>query len=161
MEARLQEMSVKQETFGLEIDDLLKKINQTDDDMALLRVSLTDAQTQSQSVIEGITDIETVIGTQRKDVDVIKEKLYELQMDAKDLEFRYQSLRQKLLQSYKIDLDIQDIDSLIAAPVEQAPALAEQASVQAEQPAVAAEIPPVSTEQPSVAAEQVIPPPVI
>ncbi|MFA6383877.1 MAG: AAA family ATPase [Candidatus Omnitrophota bacterium] len=155
MEARLQEMSVKQETFTLEIDELFKKIKQTGEDMALLNASLSDAQAQSQAVISGITDMEAVIAAQRKDADAIKDKLYESQMDAKDLEFRYQSLRQKLLQSYKIDLDIQNIEELIvpqgekavtpapeSAPAEQTPALADQ-------PAVSAEQLPVSDQQPA------------
>ncbi|MFA5100773.1 MAG: AAA family ATPase, partial [Candidatus Omnitrophota bacterium] len=176
MEARLQEMSVKQETFALEIDELLKKIQQTGDDMALLRASLTDAQAQSQAVVAGITEIETLIATQRKDADAIREKLYELQMDAKDLEFRYQSIRQKLLQSYKIDLDTQDIATLISAqdqkaaeaqtpaqpPVqgEQPPAPAEQTTASAEPLPVSDQQPPISDQQLPVSQEQIVRAPV-
>jgi chromosome segregation protein len=124
MESRLQEMSVKQDTFTLEIDDLFKKIKQTQEDMELLKASLADSQAQSQSVIAAIAGIDADIGTKRKDADAVKEKLYELQMDAKDLEFKYQSLRQKLLQSYKIDLDTQDIETLLAVQAQSATASA-------------------------------------
>ncbi|MBP6920029.1 MAG: AAA family ATPase [Candidatus Omnitrophica bacterium] len=119
MAARSQEMSAKQDAFTLEIEDLHKKIRQTGADMEALKSSLIDAQAQSQAVAAGIAQIEEDIAAQRKESDAVKEKLYEVQMDAKDLEFKYQSIRQKLLQSYKIDLDTQETAALIAGEQKQ------------------------------------------
>lgn len=117
MESRLGEMSVKQETFGVEIEELIKKIAQAQGDIDSLKASLQEAQTSFQSLMSGISEIESAISLKRKDVEAVREKLYELQMDAKDLEFKYQSARQKLLQSYKVDLDTLDLAALIAPQV--------------------------------------------
>lgn len=144
MAARLQEMSVKQETFTVEIGELHKKIAQTEADMQVLKASLIDAQAQSQAVVAGISEIEAEIGEKRKESDALKDKLYEVQMDAKDLEFKYQSIRQKLLQSYKIDLDTEDLAVLITGS-QQAPDAGqpgEPAAEKSEVPAPAPEIKP-------------------
>lgn len=42
----------------------------------------------------------------RKECDDLKNKLYELKMQNKDLDFRYLSLRNRLIEAYNIDIDV-------------------------------------------------------
>jgi len=115
MSARRQEMTDKQATLRMEIEELHRKIAQNGSDMQALEASLKEAQSSSEAIMACISDIQHQIGLQRKESEGLKDKLYELHMDAKDLEFKYQSVRQRLLQSYKIDLDTQDLAELIAS----------------------------------------------
>jgi len=47
----------------------------------------------------------SAIETQRKELDSLKNRLYVLQMQNKDLDFKFLSLKERILQGYKIDLE--------------------------------------------------------
>ncbi|MDO8662836.1 MAG: AAA family ATPase [Candidatus Omnitrophota bacterium] len=53
---------------------------------------------------EGAGGLTAKIEANRKDLDMLKNKLYELQMRDKEIDYKYSGMKERMLQAYKIDL---------------------------------------------------------
>jgi len=122
-------MNILQETFRQDkeaLENTDKQINDSEAKCALLENEIKDAEAKTQSAreeiegqkdalkemeenyraaSEGAGDVLTKIDSGRKELDSIKNRLYELQMKNKDNEYRFQSLKERMLAAYKIDLE--------------------------------------------------------
>jgi len=58
---------------------------------------------------EGAGSVSAKIEADRAQLDNLKNKLYELQMQDKDLDYKYATIKERMLQAYKIDLESVDI----------------------------------------------------
>ena len=105
LEKQLKDAIYKKESLESEIKDLEHKIEQAGVDIQSQNILLKEAQGQYQAISEGSSDIIKKIELDRKELDSLKNKLYELQMQNKDLDFKYQSIKERILQIYKADLE--------------------------------------------------------
>jgi len=109
LEKQLQDAAYKKESLESEIKDLENKIEQARLDIQSQNTLLKEAEEQYQAVSDGSSDIVKKIELDRSQLDSLKNKLYELQMQNKDLDFKYQSIKDRLAQIYKVDLEsVQD-----------------------------------------------------
>ncbi len=93
------------ETLRLEIDASETKIKDSLKAIQELELSLKENEDKYRAVSESTGDVLQKIDADRKELDTLKNSLYELQMQNKDLDFKLQSMKERILQSYKIDLD--------------------------------------------------------
>ncbi len=133
LEERLKDTGVKQEALGREIVELEEKISQTHVEIGQKNTSLSEGQQGYKELSAALEALVKGVEEKRKHFDTLKDQLYELQMHEKDIEFQYQTLKTRLMESYKIDLEQP------APAVEPAPVVASAAeggvAVSAEQPA--------------------------
>jgi chromosome segregation protein len=82
-------------------------------------------------------DVVKKLDRDRKELDTVKKDIYDVQLQMKDIDFKYQSIRERLLQAYKIDLDaplieepsvVQDAEEILQSTA------AQRASIGADQP---------------------------
>ncbi len=111
LENKVQETGHRQEGLRVQIEDLQDKIAVTAKDIGSGNIELENTQKKYLEFRESISGVLKSIEENKVDLETLKEKTYQTQMLEKDLEFKYQSLKDRLLSAYKIDLDI------VAAPV--------------------------------------------
>ena len=102
---QIQESLSKIEAMDLEINDSAAKLVELGKSIEIKRAALKEAEALYQEVSSGAGDIALKIEGDRKELDSLKNRLYELQMQDKDIEYKYNSMRERILQAYKIDLD--------------------------------------------------------
>ena len=102
---QIQETLTKSEAMTLEISDCELKIVESGKNIEIKRAVLKEAEAGYAEVSLGAGDVALKIEADRKALDTLKNKLYELQMQDKDIEYKYNSLRERISQAYKIDLD--------------------------------------------------------
>ncbi|MGD0335745.1 MAG: AAA family ATPase [Candidatus Omnitrophota bacterium] len=91
LETEIKECQNSNEELSLEIR------NQND--------ALKQAQEKFKEATASISEVVAKIEAERKEVGTIKDKIYELQMSAKDLDYRYSTIKTRMLEAYKIDVE--------------------------------------------------------
>ncbi len=104
LENQLLEGAQRYASFASEIKDLENKISKDYLNLEKQDLALKDAQAKYSQVNDTSLDVVKKIEADRKGLDNLKNKLYELQMQAKDLDFKNTSIRERILQAYKVDL---------------------------------------------------------
>ena len=102
---QIEEAILKSEAMALEIKDCEAKIIESGKNIEIKREALKEAEAGYAAVSVGADDVVLKIEADRKALDSLKNKLYELQMQDKDIEYKYSSLKEKIMQVYKVDLD--------------------------------------------------------
>ena len=102
---QIKEAENKKEFLSLEIKDLEKKINETAQLIESRKHLLKEKEDQCQKIAESASDVTGKIDSDRKELDALKNKLYELQMRNKDIDYKFLSIKDRILQNYKIDLE--------------------------------------------------------
>ena len=105
IERQIKEAKEKKEALGLEIEDLQNKINEATQVMESQKELLKQKENAYANISDGASDLIKRIDLDRKELDTLKNKLYELQMQNKDVEFKITSIKDRILQNYKIDLE--------------------------------------------------------
>ena len=105
IQRQTQETQDKKKSLELEIEDLEGKINEAVSLSQKQKDSLKEAQEQYSRISGGVSGEFKKIDLDRKELDALKNKLYELQMQNKDLDFKILSIKDRILQVYKMDLD--------------------------------------------------------
>jgi len=109
LENQIKDARGRHAALSLEITDLENKIVEANQNIGHLSELLEQAQAEYDKRIAESSDIVGKIESDKKELDEIKNKLYELQMRNKDVDFKYLNIKDRILQAYKIDLDILDI----------------------------------------------------
>ncbi len=104
-EKQLDDTVLKQQSLSAEINDLESKIKDASADSACRKASLEDTDGLYQEISLALNDLVKKIAASKKELDAIKKQAYELQMRLKDLDFKYLSLKERILQAYKIDFE--------------------------------------------------------
>ncbi len=97
--------SAKQLSLEAEIKDLEEGIGKATEDIEKQKSGLKDVEAGYVAVLDGTSGIVQKIELDKKEVDNIKNKRYQLQVQAKDVEFKYLGMKERILQGYKVDLD--------------------------------------------------------
>ncbi|MDD4979852.1 MAG: AAA family ATPase [Candidatus Omnitrophica bacterium] len=105
-EEQVKENADKQQQLALEIKNSEGRIEQAQLDIQEQNNLLKETEDKYRGINEGVSDAVGKVEADRKELDNIKNKLYELQMQNKDVDFKITSLKERILQSYKADLDM-------------------------------------------------------
>ncbi|MDD5347865.1 MAG: AAA family ATPase, partial [Candidatus Omnitrophica bacterium] len=118
------ETAHRQEGLTAQITEFEEKINATNAEISSKNKLLDENEAQFTMLSDGISGIVKAIDDRRKGLDALKDRVYELQMEEKELDYKYQSMKERLAAAYKIELDT------LIAPVEQPQPAAAQAPQQ-------------------------------
>ncbi len=105
IETQIKDAQAKRESMEQEIIDCENNINLFRQDTQKQNALLKDAQDKYRAVSSGATEVVAKIESNRKALDAIKNELYELQMQAKDIDYKYESIKTRMLEAYKADLE--------------------------------------------------------
>jgi chromosome segregation protein len=105
IEKQIEEGAAKKESMERETEEYRNKIAASQQEKEVKSVLLTEAQKSYEEVSAGASDVIAKIEADRNALDDIKNSLHELQLRDKDVEYKYASMKEKVLQAYKIDLD--------------------------------------------------------
>lgn len=105
LENQLREAEAKEESLRLEIKDLEDQISGALKNKEEKTGLLTAAQDKYKEAEEKGSGTLKQIELDRQELDSLKAKLYELQMQGKDLDFNVLGIKERMLQNYKVDLD--------------------------------------------------------
>lgn len=105
LESQINDAASKRSGLTAEIEDLDKKAVSGQEAAELCRQNLREAEAGHSSRAAAVQALETALGENNKRRGGLKDTIYELQMRGQDVEFRISSVRERILQSYKIDLD--------------------------------------------------------
>jgi chromosome segregation protein len=114
-EAKIKETQETKEALEEEIEELEEKIIISRNDIESHNNSLFKEEKRCQELSGGSNAIVEKIDEKEQKLVVLKDKLYELLIAQKDIDFKYQSIKDKLFSTYKIDLDAQIKKSPIEA----------------------------------------------
>jgi len=105
IEKQIEESISKKESMENETQDCRNKIDVFEQDKQNKNILLVEAERKYEEVSVGASDVIAKIEQDRRELDDIKSSLHELQMRDKDVEYKYSSMKERMLQAYKIDLD--------------------------------------------------------
>ena len=88
-----------------EINDLEQKIMNDESAMQEKKTVLIGIQNKFREVSDGIQAVVRAIEEQKKELESRKDMMYKLQMREKDIDFKISSIKERISQSYKVDLD--------------------------------------------------------
>lgn len=113
LENRIAESDMKSRALETEIKDLEAVVAGTKMKIDESNLGLSRMQEIYRNDSELLNSAIEKLETEKKEIDGLKKRLYELQMQDKDIEFAYAGIKERLLQAYKIDLDsLADIGAL-------------------------------------------------
>lgn len=104
-ETQIKNSSLKQESLDSEIKDLENRIIETGKEQTNKNIQLEGMEDRYRDISEDISTVVKKIDSDRKDLDMLKRQLHELQMQNKDVDFKIASIKERILQGYKLDLD--------------------------------------------------------
>lgn len=102
---QLSDNSLKQEALKTDTIASEEKIIQLDKQISSQKSLLQEEQAKYALAQEGANEVIGKIESERKELDAIKSKLYETQMLDKETDYKYSSIKERMLQAYKIDLE--------------------------------------------------------
>ncbi|MFA4984031.1 MAG: AAA family ATPase [Candidatus Omnitrophota bacterium] len=97
--------SVKEASLQAQIKDLEEAILKSGEEIEMQKTVLKDTEARFVAVLDGTSDITLKIEADKKEIDNIKSRAYELQMRSKEAEYKYGAVKERILQGYKVDLD--------------------------------------------------------
>ncbi|PIP19580.1 MAG: hypothetical protein COT38_02360 [Candidatus Omnitrophica bacterium CG08_land_8_20_14_0_20_41_16] len=101
---QIQGAIVKIETMELEISDCEKKNIESERNIEFKRLALKEAESRYQEISLGAGDTASKLAADRKELDNLKTKLYELLAQGKDIDYKYNALKERMFAAYKIDI---------------------------------------------------------
>ena len=104
IENQIKETEEKKESLSLENQGLENKIKEAAQLIESQKELLKEQEAKYQKVSDGAGDCNTKMDADRKKLDTLKDKLYELQMRNKDVDYKITSAKERIFQGYKIDL---------------------------------------------------------
>lgn len=98
----------RQDTLKAEIAECQKKIEEAEIEIAQKKNSLLEVEAKYNDLSSNTAGAVSKIDSLRKQLDQIKNRLHDLKMQDKDVDYRYAAIKQKLFSEYKIDLDTEE-----------------------------------------------------
>ena len=95
------------ELLKTEIADCQEKIKTAQEEIRLKKETLAEVEVKYNEVSGGTAVAAKKIEADRKQADQIKNRLHELEMRDKDVDYRYAAIKERMLSAYKIELDTQ------------------------------------------------------
>jgi chromosome segregation protein len=105
IEKQIEESTAKKESMERETGDCRNRVVSLEQDKQDEAILLAEAEKKYEEASAGASDVIARIEADRKALDNIKNSLHELEMHDKDVEYKYASMKERMLQAYKVDLD--------------------------------------------------------
>jgi chromosome segregation protein len=105
LENKVRETTSRQEGLKLQIKDLEDKIIVSGKDIEAQTCELQGTEKKYIEFRDSISGVLKAIEENKSTLEALKEKAYQIQMLEKDLDFKYESMKERLFTAYKIDLD--------------------------------------------------------
>jgi chromosome segregation protein len=105
IERQIAEAKERQQGLRLEILDCQNKINETEAGIKGKKEGLAEVELKYNEVSSGTVGVGKQIEAGRKHLEQVKNQLHDLEMRAKDLDYRYCTIKERMAAAYKIDLD--------------------------------------------------------
>jgi len=93
------------EAFAAEISGIEEKNKTLRTEITARQEELSAEEKRREELALAVEESYKGIDERRKSLESVKEQAYELQMGHKDLEYRYQTIRERLASAYKVDID--------------------------------------------------------
>jgi chromosome segregation protein len=106
LQRQIQENDNKREFLTSEMRNLEARIEQAHLDVQNQNKILKETEVKYQGISKDVSNAAQKVESDRKELDILKNKLYELQMQNKDVDFKIISLKDRILVAYKVDIDI-------------------------------------------------------
>ncbi|RJP28925.1 MAG: hypothetical protein C4533_03790 [Candidatus Omnitrophota bacterium] len=104
IDTQLQDASKKQEALNSEISGLRISSEALAKEIVVKQEMLKENEARFRELSEGTSETVKMIESNRKEAEAVKARIYEIQMQEKDLDFQCQSIKDRILQAYKLDL---------------------------------------------------------
>jgi len=116
IERQINEAQAKKESLEIELKEAQSQVNQFSRETQEQNNLLKEAQEKYRKDKEDSSGVVSKIESDRVELDAVKSQLYELQMSGKDIDYKYSSIKERIQQAYKVDLESientgQDIDA--------------------------------------------------
>ncbi|MDD5292605.1 MAG: AAA family ATPase, partial [Candidatus Omnitrophica bacterium] len=108
LQKQIQESEEKSRYLSAEIEELGNKIIEAENSTREQKLSLENDESKYREISDGAGGVFAKIDSDRKELDALKDRLYQLQMQNKDVDFKFQSMKDRVCQAYKIDLETMD-----------------------------------------------------
>lgn len=95
----------KQKALEAEISDLNNRTEEAKINLQAKKDTLEENEEKYKNLSGDILSVVKAIELSRKELDALKNELHKLQLQDKDVEFRYSAIRERMMSAYKIDLD--------------------------------------------------------
>ena len=105
LENQEKQASEKQVLLELEIKSLEAEIKQRQDDLQKQKECLNETEAKYRENSQQVNQIMKKIDVDKKESDVFRNNIYELQMQSKEMDFKILSIKERILQAYKTELD--------------------------------------------------------
>jgi len=105
IQRQINETKERQDALKIEITQCQDKISQTEIQIKEKNSVLSGVELKYNEVSSGTVGVVKKIDADRKQLDQIKKRLHDLAMLDKDLDYRYLTIKERMLSAYKIDLD--------------------------------------------------------
>ncbi|MDD5560524.1 MAG: AAA family ATPase [Candidatus Omnitrophica bacterium] len=106
IEKQISESKERQQGLRLEVIDCQNKINESEVQIKEKKSSLLEVEFKYNEVSSSTVGVVKRIEADRKHLEQIKSQLHDLEMQDKDLDYRYAAIKERMSSAYKIDLDI-------------------------------------------------------
>ncbi len=106
IQRQISESKEKVEVLGAEITQCRETNAQAQLQIGRKKISLEEIEVKYNEVSSGTVGVVKKIEADRKQLDQIKNRLHDLQMQDKDLDYRYTTVKERMSSAYKIDLDL-------------------------------------------------------
>ncbi|MFH1458288.1 MAG: hypothetical protein ABIG31_03885 [Candidatus Omnitrophota bacterium] len=105
IEEQFRQAQVKKESMESGIVNCHNQMDQFTQEIEKQKKSLQEIEAQFMEASAGASDTVKKIESHKSELDIIKNSLYECQMQLKDIEYKYGSIRERMSASYKVDLE--------------------------------------------------------
>lgn len=105
LENQIEEAGVKKESLHLDSKELEEKIKEAENHLGNQKALLQETEIKHREASDGGSEIIKKMELDRKELDCIKNRLHELEMQNKDVDFKISTIKDRISQGYKVDLD--------------------------------------------------------
>jgi chromosome segregation protein len=112
LEKQIADNTEKVVSLELEISDCNIKLEEFKQVIEKQGAFLKEAEEKYQLVSQGSGDVLANLDKDREGLSQIKDKLYELQVEDKDIDYKCSAIKERMLQAYKVDLDLPEYTAL-------------------------------------------------
>ncbi len=106
IQKQIHESIERQEILKAEVMDCQNKIQSAQIEIGEKKTRLLSVESEYNEVSNSTIGVVKKIESDRKELDQIKNRLHDLQMSDKDLDYRYTTLKERMSAAYKFDLDL-------------------------------------------------------
>ncbi|MCM8800982.1 MAG: AAA family ATPase [Candidatus Omnitrophica bacterium] len=105
LEEQVQDNNIKRSSLVKEIKEWEEKINQEKEELQKIDNLLKEKQKNYQVLWDGSADVIKGMEIRRKHLDDLRNRIHQLKMQYKEIDFKSQSIKDRILQAYNIELD--------------------------------------------------------